>query len=618
MATQKPSRVRRLFGGFWRGVDATRRTVMNLIFLLFVIVFLWILFAGGAKPLGDQTALVLNLQGELVEQRTGSPRDALLASVRGEDRSEIQLRDVLMVLDSAARDPQIGSVVLLPEQLHGGGLASLHELTQAIDRVKAAGKPVIAYAGNYDQRQYALAAHASEVYLHPMGAVYLKGFGGYRNYYRDALDKLGVTVNVMRVGTYKSYAEPFINNEPSPAAQEADSFLYNALWSGYTADIEKQRKLESGAIMRGIGELPKLLDAVQGDTGKLSLQLKLVDGLKNRDEIRTMMMKRGAPDKEGKNFRQIGFQDYLARIHPKLIGDGIGVVVAQGSISDGTAGPGAIGGISTANLIRQAREDDSIKAIVLRVDSPGGSAYGSELIRRELELTRAAGKPVVVSMGNVAASGGYWITMASDEVIADANTVTGSIGVFALLPTAEKVGDKLGIHTGGVTTTWLSDAYNPLRPLDPRFQQVVQGAINHVYAEFTGKAAQARKMTQAQIDAVGQGRVWTGLQARERGLVDRIGSFQDALKSAAQRAKLGGDYRVAWIERDVSRFDRLLAWFGVSSAQALTLQVKLGLVEAPLPPAVVDKAVRELAFINGLVQERSPYAAVTHCMCEAP
>jgi protease-4 len=293
------------------------------------------------------------------------------------------------------------------------------------------------------------------------------------------------------------------------------------------------------------------------------------------------------------------------------------VIVAEGSISDGTSGPGSIGGLSTANLIRRARNDDQVKAVVLRVDSPGGSAYGSELIRRELELTRAAGKPVVVSMGGVAASGGYWISMASDEVIADPATVTGSIGVFAILPTAEKVADKLGIHTVGTTTTWLADAYNPLRPLDPRFGQLIQSSINHIYSDFTTKAAAARKMPVAAVDAVAQGRVWTGAQAKERGLVDRLGSYNDALASAAARAKLGKDFRVAYVERQGNPFERLLQSFGVSTEMAVNIQVKLGVLDG-LPTGAATAVAKDMAFLSDMADRKKPFAAVTHCMCELP
>ena len=616
--TFKPlSFLRRSFGLFWRALDTTRRTLFNLLFLAVIIIVLMALL-GGIKPLGVKTALVLDLKGAIVEQSSGSVRDTLMANVGGDVKRTVQLRDILAALDAAVLDTNIGSVVLLLGDMDSAGMAMLNDIGLAIDRVKAAGKPVIAWGEHYDQRQYLLASHASEIYLHPMGEVEIKGFGRHRNYYRDALDKIGVTVNLMKVGTYKSFAEPYIGNGPSEAASMAESFLYGALWSTYTGAVEKNRKLPAGAINRMINDLPAQMAAANGDSAKLALSSKLVDALKTRDQMRTMLMQRGAADLDGKDFRQVGMHAFLEHHRPKMFGDAIGVVVASGDISDGVAGPGAIGGQSTSNLIRRAREDDQIKAIVLRVDSPGGSAFASELIRRELELTRAAGKPVVVSMGNVAASGGYWISMAADEVIADPSTITGSIGVFAILPTAEKVVDKLGIHTAGTTTTWLADAYNPLRPLDARFGQLVQSKINHIYSEFTIKAAQARHTTADKIDLVGQGRVWTGAQAKERGLVDRLGSYRDALDSAATRAKLPKGYRVAYIERDNSRLEHVLDMFGVSAAQALTFQVRLGLLPSGLPAGAVADVTRDLGWLSELSAGRTPYAAITHCLCAMP
>ncbi|MEG2962362.1 MAG: signal peptide peptidase SppA [Janthinobacterium sp.] len=477
-----------------------------------------------------------------------------------------------------------------------------------------------AWGSSYNQRQYLVAAKADEVYLHPMGGVMLEGFGRYRNYYRDALDKVGVTVNLLKVGTYKSAAEPFIANGPSEAAAEADRYLNNGLWTTYTSDVEKARKLPAGAIMQSIDALPALMTAAGGDLGKLSLDAKLVDGLKTRDELRQFMMARGAKNTEGTNFRQVNYTDYLARLRPVHIGDAVGVVIASGEIGDGIAPPGAIGGLSTSRLIRQAREDKSIKAVVLRVDSPGGSAFGSELIRRELELTRAAGKPVVVSMGNVAASGGYWISTSADEVIADAATITGSIGVFAILPTADKVVEKLGIHTAGSPTTWLADAGNPLRPLDPRFAEVIQGSINHVYGDFLGLAAKARKTTPEKINEVAQGRVWTGLQAKERNLVDRIGSYGDALASAAKRAKLGSDYRVTYLEQETSNVDRLIGMFGSKAMASLGLgeHVKLGLASTGLPADAALGMAQDLSWLSGITREHKPFMALTHCLCEVP
>lgn len=618
MAFKPLSALRRAFGMLWHAVDVSRRTFMNLLFLLFVILVLMVMSSGGVKPIGEKSALVLELKGDLVEQYDSSFQDTLVDSLAGDSKRAVRLRDLLTVLDAAAKDKSINTVVLLLDGMNGGGMAMLRDAGAAIDRVRAAGKKVVAWGGTYDQKRYLLASHADEIYVHPMGMVLIEGFGGRRNYYRDALDKLGVTVNLIKVGTYKSFAEPYIANGPSEAAQEADAFLYGALWQDYTGQVEKNRKLAKGALAGWIDTLPQQMEAAGGSAARVALQGKLVDGLKTRDELREMLVKRGAWDERIKSFRQVGYSEYLARHQPTPFGDAIGVITASGNITEGSSGPGVVGGVTTANLIRQAREDESVKAVVLRVDSPGGSAYGSELIRRELELTRAAGKPVVVSMGNVAASGGYWISMAADEVIADPATITGSIGVFTILPTAEKIGDKLGIHTEGYTTTWLADAYNPLRPLDPRFGQLIQSSINHVYSEFTTRAAAARKTTVARIDEVGQGRVWTGAQAKERGLVDRLGSYRDALQAAARRAKLGDDYRVAYVERPVGKFERFLNMMGASTAQAITIQVKLGLLENALPAGPVAQVAQDMAWLNEVADGRKPFAAVTHCLCNVP
>jgi len=614
-----PSAVGRFFSFIWRFIDGTRRAVMNLIFIL-IVVILVIGFTAGSKRIEDKTVLVLDLKGSLVEQTTGNVREALSSQLQGgETRQDVQLRDILQVLDAAAGDPKIGGIVLLTDDFDGAGIAMMRDVADAIDRFKATGKRVVAWGSSYTQRQYFIASHANEVLLHPMGTVELEGFGGHRNYYHDALDKLGITVNLMKVGTYKSFAEPYIANEASDPAKEAEKYLYDGLWKNFTDSVEKARKLPDGAIMNTINNLPQLVTAAHGDLAKLALDAKFVDGLATRDELRQMMITRGVMDDKIHSFRQINFEDYLARQKPQLAGDAVAVIIASGEISDGTAGPGSIGGLSTANMIRTAREDDRVKAIVLRVDSPGGSAFGAELIRRELEVTRKAGKPVVISMGDVAASGGYWISTSSDEVIADPATITGSIGVFAILPTADKAMDKLGVHSDGYTTTWLRDGYNPTRPLDPKLHDVIQSTIEHIYADFTGKVAAARKSTPEKIDEVAQGRVWTGQQAKERNLVDTLGGFQDAIKSAAKRAKLGDDYRVAYVERELGGFDRLVHLFDARIASAITAQTDATLARTTgVPPAVVHDVAADLAWLTEVTQQHKPFSAVAHCFCGQP
>ncbi|MDE2260071.1 MAG: S49 family peptidase, partial [Betaproteobacteria bacterium] len=370
----------------WHALDVGRRLFSNLLFLLLILAMLALALYNLPKRLEDKTALLLDFKGSLVEQHAANEDVWMLTGV-GEDfnKGDTQLRDILQVLETAAHDPKITSAVLLLDDLRSSGLPMLREVAAALERFKASGKPVIAWGSGYDQRQYFLASHANEVFLDPMGQVLLEGFGHYRNYYRDVLDKLGITVNLMRVGTYKSFAEPFIANGPSPAATEAERVLYTALWNAYTDEVEKARKLPAGSLNQNIDDLPQLMATEHGDASKLALSIRWVDGLKTRDQLKQLMIAKGAPDSEGKSFRQISFDDYLARQKSRKSGDAVAVVVAEGEIRDGQAQAGAVGGLSTAKLIRTAREDDQFKAIVLRINSPGGSAYASELIRRELE-----------------------------------------------------------------------------------------------------------------------------------------------------------------------------------------------------------------------------------------
>lgn len=607
-------------GGVWRAIDGLRRLVLNVLFLLLVVGLALAWWSSRPAPLKERTVLVIDLDGAVVEQRSGNSRDALQGLATGTSTQEVPLRDILQGLDRAAQDADITSVLLLTDGVSSAGLPTQREIAAALTRFRASGKKVVAWGLQYDQRAYYLAAHADEVYVHPMGGVVIEGYGRYRNYYQDALDRLGVSANVVRVGAYKNAAEPFMANAPSPETLESEALLYQSLWATYIEGVEKARRLPAGHIQRMIDGLPGNLEAAGGDLARLALDLKLVDGLMAPDALRTLLTDRGVRDEKTKTFRQIALGDYLQRQKPPKEGDAVAVVVAEGEISDGDAPAGRIGGRSTAELIRKAREDEKVKALVLRVDSPGGSAVGSELVRRELQMTRASGKPVVVSMGDLAASGGYWISMASDEIIADPATITGSIGVFGMLPTAPVLMDKLSVTTGGTGTTWLIGAYDPRRPLDERFKKVVQDVIDHIYSDFTAKAAAARKTGKDKIEAVAQGRVWTGAQARERGLVDRVGSFGDALASARAKAKLPADARVVYLQLDGGRLQRLMEWLGADAAWAQVQQRWLAAAASPLPSLPVPvgalgEARADLGWLMDVAQRRQPYAAVVHCLC---
>ena len=519
--------VRRLLGFLWRLIDGTRRVVVNLIFLGLVALLLVAWLAETKPKVAEDTALVLSIKGRIVEQYTGGATEAALSDLLGERLRQTQLRDVLDAIEAAVDDPKITSVLLLLDDFDGAGLATLHEVASALGRLRESGKPVIAWGSSFDQPQYFLAAQADEVYMHPLGSVLLRGLGGYRNYYRDALDRLGVTVNVFRVGQFKSFAEPFTSTGPSKEALEDESRWMNDAWSLYVDEVEQARHLAPGSVAQLIDSLTQRLKAANGDAAQLAVDAKLVDGLKTPDEMRDLMRGRAAAaEAEEGGFRQISLADYLLSLASEPTRRAaVGVVVAEGDIVDGEAPQGFVGGRTVSELIRRAREDEHIKALVMRIDSPGGVTFASEMIRRELEVTRTAGKPVVVSMGDAAASGGYWVATASDEILADPGTITGSIGVFALLPNVDKAWEKLGIHTGGVTTTWLAGAGDPRRPLDKRVGELLQSSIDNNYHRFVGLVAQSRNLTEGQVEGIAQGRVWTGRQARERGLVDTLGGL---------------------------------------------------------------------------------------------
>ena len=610
----RPGLIRRFFRFIWSAIGFFRTLALNLLFLAVVaaVAFAWL--REGRPTLEPNTALVLDLAGPIVEQRTGAPARFTVLQALADRERETQLRDVLAALDAAATDPKIGRVLILLDDMEGAGLATLREIAAAIGRVRASGKQVIAWGSALDQRRYYLAAHADQVLLHPFGRVVLQGFGGYRNYYRDALESVGVTVNVFKVGRYKSAVEPFSQNEPSEDARRDEAALLGDLWSQYLSAVETARSLPAGSITRLIDELPQRFAAAGGDAAKLALEEKLVDGLKTRDELRAMFIEKGVPDPKHKTFRQIGLSQYLGTL-PEKEGDAVGVVVASGEMLDGDQPQGLVGGRSIAELIRRAREDDSIKAVVLRVRSPGGSVFAAEQIRHELEVTRKAGKPVLVSFGDVAASGGYWVSMSADEVIADPAAITGSIGVFALLPSADRAWEKLSLHTHGTTTTWLAGALDPRRPLDPRARDLLQTGVAHIYKEFVGRTATARNLATEQVDELAQGRVWTGRQAHSHKLVDRLGSYREALQAAARRGGLGEDFRVAYIEREPRGIDRLLGvLFGEASLSSLPMLDRL-LPEAAVLPGAVQSMASDMRWLRSAA--RNPLAAQSHCLCSA-
>ena len=619
MSHSQPGPIRRFFGGIWNTVNFARRLVFNILFLLVLFLMLVAILANpGVQPLQEKTALVLDMNGVLVEQFTSAPVDRVVNQATGQAQPEIQLRDALHAIEAAKDDARIDRIVLLTDGFNAAGFAAMRDLAAALRDFRASGKQIVAFGNNMEQKQYYLAAQADEVYLDPMGGVLLEGLGRYRMYYRAGLqDKLGVDVHLFKVGEFKSAAEPYVLDAASPAAREADLFWMTDIWQRFVADLAQARKLDVDGINAMINELPARVQAASGDLGKLALDEKLVDGLMTSQEVEKLLMERGVADDDGTSFRQIDLKGYQAHLMRENLGidsrPKVAVVVAQGEIFDGEQSPGTIGGESTSALLRQAREDETVKAVLLRVDSPGGAVFPSEQIRREVELTKAAGKPVVVSMGNVAASGGYWISMNADRIYADDSTITGSIGIFGLWMTVPRVLEKIGVSTDGVGTAPLAGAFDPTLPLDPNAGIIIQSVIEKGYADFTGRVAAARGSTPEKIDQVAQGRVWTGAQAKERGLVDELGGLEAALAHAASLAKLEeGKYGVSYIEKPLSAFENFVVNMGGSARMQGVLRV-LAPTPLLLDRQTLARVEGELAWLDRT--GRSPIRAVAHCLC---
>ncbi|KRG87197.1 endopeptidase IV [Stenotrophomonas daejeonensis] len=622
--------VARFFVGLWDVMNFTRRLILNLLFfgLLFLMLIVLLVAMGkgasSVKVLQDRTALVIAPEGRLVEQYSTDPVSRALAKAMGErNAGEIQLRDLIRAIEAARDDKKIERVVLNLDRLQPSGFASMREVAGALQDLRAAGKQVVAFSENMGQSQYLLAAQADEVYLDPMGGLLLEGLGRYRQYFRTGLqEKLGVDVHLFKVGEYKSAAEPYVLDAASPQAKEADLFWMNDVWQRYLGDIAKARKLDAAQLAAGIDTLPEGVAAAGGDLARFALQQKLVDGLKTREEVDALLTERGVADGDADGgYRQIALGDYLtqldARRSPLDKRPQVAVVVAEGEIAGGDLPAGRVGGISTSALLRDARDDDDVKAVVLRVDSPGGEVFASEQIRREVEALKAAGKPVVVSMGDLAASGGYWISMNADRIYADESTITGSIGIFGMIPNFARSLDKIGVHTDGVGTTRFAGAFDVTRPMDPAVGRVIQSVIDKGYADFTGKVAQARDRSVEAIDEVARGRVWSGAQAKERGLVDEFGGLKAAVADAASRAKLGeeGKYRVRYIEKATTPFAQFMTGFAGSRMGAWMLSDS-GMARMLLARTMPEMDA-QLRFVEDAVKDRNgaPVKALAYCFC---
>jgi len=571
----------RVFGHIFRGIDLLRK-FLHLVLLLLIFGVLVGALKGSIPHVADNSALVLAPRGEIVEQLTGDAIEQALARAQGARQSETLLWDLVDALRAAKTDDRIKAVVLDLEEMAGGGQPTLAEFTSAIQDFRSSGKKVIAHSAYYGQEQYYVAAHADEIYLDPLGFVAIDGYDRYRTYYKNLFDKLGVEVNLFRVGAYKSAAEVFVREDMSPEDKEESLAYLNALWSSYRETVAKARGLQPDDISAYVADSVPALLAAKGDGAQVALDAKLVTGLKSSLEVERRMVELVGVDSAdrdlekveagesdaGESFNSTSLEDYLRVVHAEKEARGagepkIGVIVASGEILDGSQPPGTVGGDSLSRLIREARRDDDVKAILIRVDSPGGSVLASEEIYREVRAAQKGGKPVLVSMGDLAASGGYYLAASADEIWAHPATITGSIGIFGAIPTFQNTLAKIGIQVDGVGTTNLSGQLRLDRALGEDAKKLLQATIEHGYEEFLERVADGRKKSRDEVHAIAQGRVWIGTDAKNYGLVDHLGLFDEAVKAAARRAKLGDDY-------EVERIEPRLSW-----AESLALQIKV-------------------------------------------
>ena len=604
----RPGLIRRMLTGLWRGVDRLRQISLNLLFIAVAVFLIAGWWASRPTPLEAGSALLVAPVGQIVEQRTSrSPMSVLQG---GDGIHQVQLRDIVDGIRAAAADSRIKALVIEPDGINTVGLSKLQEIAAAIAEFRKAGKKVYVHAKHYSQSQYYLAAQADEAFMNPDGYVFLAGFARYPTYYKGLLDSLGVRMQIFRVGTYKSFVEPYTRSDMSPEDREASRGYLEAAWQIFRQDIAAARPKAADKLDAYINDANAQMAAAGGDAARMARDAGLLDGLKTADEWRDFLKARVGTDGDGKQYRHVDLAAYLAHVreaapHPD---ERVGVVVAQGAIVDGDQPAGVVGGDTAALLIRQARENDAIKALVLRVDSPGGSAFASEVIRRELELTRKAGKPVIVSMSSVAASGGYWISTAADEVWASPATLTGSIGIFAMVPDLSGPMNKLGLTVDGFGTTPLAGGLDPRRPLDPKVADLLQQSIDHGYKRFLQVVARGRRMTPEAVDPIAQGRVWLGTQAKEKGLVDKLGGLDEAVKAAAARAGLTR-YDVTYVEKSLSPRDQLLTRLLDSEEES----------RASAAASPVDVLLANLrGELANLAHWNDPGFAYLHCLCVAP
>ncbi|PCI58693.1 MAG: signal peptide peptidase SppA [Kordiimonadales bacterium] len=542
-------------GKFIQGLGTLTLGVLVLLFITFFFA------ATATKPLPsvpEGAVLVLAPTGAVVEQiALKEPFDSLLPESQRQ-QTQTSIYDVTTALKRAKNDDRISALALNTDYFAGAGPSHLHTMVAAIRDFKSSGKKVYAISTSYGQSGYILAAEADKIYMNPYGQILMTGLGSYPLYFKGFLENISATVNVFKVGTYKAAVEPFLRDDMSPAAKEANLAFLGSIWDQHTASVEQSRGMEAGSIQSTIESLGDKLRAAGGDFGQMAIDTGLVDVLAARNVWRKELSDEYGSNEDGDSFNQIHYKTYLkATGNQKKHRKKIAVITAQGPIVMGSGPITQTAAETVVGYIRDARENSNTAAIVLRIDSGGGSAFASELIRQELVAAQAQGIKVIASMGPVAASGGYWIAATADEIWAAPTTITGSIGIFAMIPTFEKSLDRIGVHSDGVGTTPFADAFNPTRAMNGGMKDLVQQSIEAGYGQFLSLVAKGRNMTVEDVDKIAQGRVWAGIKAKELGLVDHLGGFDDAVAAAATAAGIE-DYSVVFYRDKPSKWDQVI------------------------------------------------------------
>lgn len=608
-----------LFVGLWTGLNFSRKLFLNIIFIVIFVSFISVFFKDDNKiTVPTDSALVLKLKGNLViEKEAVDPFTEFMqeAFEQEDDNPEVLLQDVLLTIENAKQDRRIKALVL---DLHGFGNAGLDKLEQiavALDSFKDSEKPIYAVGDYFSQTQYYLASHADHLYLNPMGFMLFEGYGRFGTYFKSALEKLKAQTHIFKVGTYKSAVEPYIRDDMSDAAKEANIAWLSAMWTQYKVSVAKARGLDVSNFDEELDVFLEKFEQVEGDFAQYALDFGWVDALKTREQALQEIVAVVGKSKNGMGYNGISYKNYLKVIKPVVPNfstdiDKVAVVVAKGTILNGNKKPGQIGGDSTARLLRKARLDDSVKSVVLYVDSPGGSAFASEIIRQEVENLQAVGKPVVAVMSTYAASGGYWISAGADKIIAAPSTITGSIGIFGMFFTFENTLDYLGVHTDGVGTTEFA-GMGITKTLNPKVAAIMQRGIEHGYDQFISLVADKRDMSKDQVDQIAQGRVWIGETAKELGLVDDLGYLEDGVKAAAELANLE-QYDTQYIQRTLSKSE--LFWKNVFQNASISFE---GAFEVEQTSTILNLVKELTADIEAVAKLNDPKGVYAYCLaCE--